>query len=290
MTHAATRPTPDTTTPRTTTPTDTRPRAVRRCPARAFAQAPEAGTQAAASVAPAMFGDLIGIRGRRVVLIPHGATTPAPPRSRQHHRRHRAAPLHASYKITERRKPAAGGPRLRQLHLSTITSIACSPSSQVGMSNLEPRDARPGTDLRGRRRRPSACVCRSCSWSATSDVEDNQVGDLSLIYKHAFINDRQTGNLLSARHGGHPAHRPGAAYRRRVHAELDRVPAVRRLHLQRGRLLHRGLLVRGRADGLPRRDADVQQRGRRLLPLPRPMRDGWSAPCRRRWNCTSTRR
>src|SRR5262245_2158805 len=39
-------------------------------PSDAFAQAPEAGTQAGATFNPNMFGDLVGFTARRVVTIP----------------------------------------------------------------------------------------------------------------------------------------------------------------------------------------------------------------------------
>jgi hypothetical protein len=187
-------PTTPSTTPPSTTPSPESPA----LPGEAFAQAPEAGTQAAGSLAPALFGDLIGIRGGRVVLIPQGArnirgVTPltgniiaviAP------------MPLHASYKITEGESPRPENRAyISYNYYDNVDRLF--PESAVGRSNLN-RETLGFEQTFGGGDSSLGLRLPFLQLVGDKQVEDNAVGDLSIIYKHAIIDDRQTGNLLSA--------------------------------------------------------------------------------------------
>jgi hypothetical protein len=161
----------------------------------AFAQASEAGTQPAASSNPVMFGDLIGVAGRRVIFAQPGVTLPAG-FTRVHGGIASAVaplPLRSAFKIAENESPrpqdrayfnynfynnvdrtVIGAPSA-DLHRETIgfEKTLLSGDASVGLRL-------PFLQLRG-----------------DQSVEDSQVGDLSMIFKYALLNDRSTGNVLS---------------------------------------------------------------------------------------------
>ena len=166
-------------------------------PGEAFAQGSEAGTQAAPSVAPALFGDLIGIQGRRVVLVPNGATLPA---NVQRISGNKAAivsplPLHASYKIAEGESPR---PENRAYVTYTFYDNVdrLFPNDLAGASNLH-RETLGLEQTIGDGETSIGLRLPFLQLTGNSDVEDSQVGDLSVIWKHAFFDDRRTGDLIS---------------------------------------------------------------------------------------------
>jgi hypothetical protein len=185
---------PNNTTPPTMPPT-TPNQEPAQAPGEAFGLASEAGTQAAPSVAPALFGDLIGIRGRRVVLVPRGATGVASLTGNT------IAvispmPLHASYKVMEGESPRpTNRAYVSYNYYDNVDRLF--PDSQVGRSNLNRETLGLEQTFAGGE---SSFGLRLPFLQLVGDkqVQDNEVGDLSIIYKHAIIDDRQTGNLLSA--------------------------------------------------------------------------------------------
>jgi hypothetical protein len=163
----------------------------------AFAQGSEAGTQAAGGVAPAMFGDLIGVFGQRVVVVPQGVSLPSQFRRINGNKAAVVAPLplHASYKIMEGESPR---PENRAYVTYTFYDNVdrLFPTGPAGTSNLHREtlgleQTFDGGDTSIGLRLPFLQL------TGNNDVEDNEVGDLTIIYKHAFVNDRQTGDLFS---------------------------------------------------------------------------------------------
>jgi hypothetical protein len=168
----------------------------------AFAQAPEAGTQAEASFNPAMFGDLIGITPSRLVLLPKGATQGALPRGTPFRVVHgniiaAAAPLpfRTSFKIAEGENPR---PQDRVYVAYTFYNNVTKglvgvdvPSSDLHRETLGFEktlfDGNASIGLR----------IPMLELTGNGDVEDTHISDLSIILKYALINDRATGNVLS---------------------------------------------------------------------------------------------
>jgi hypothetical protein len=164
-------------------------------------QAPEGGTLAAATRDPGLFGDLIGIQGHRVILLPRGVTAGSVPKGVQVLSGNRAlvvAPLPArgAFKITENESPL--------------------PSNRVffdynyfnGVNHLF-RDI-PGTNADLHREMigfektildGNASIGMRLPFlqltSGSGVLEDSHVGDLSLVFKYAFFHNRDTGNALS---------------------------------------------------------------------------------------------
>ena len=162
----------------------------------AFAAAPEGGTQPAASFNPGMFGDLIGIQARRAVFIAHGTTmNPNPVRSVGGNFIAVVAPVpyHASFKITENESPRpTDRAYVSYNYYSDVTRLT------PGLSDTDLHRETIGfekTFLDGDAsfgiRLPFLQLV------GDSNVEDNQVGDLSLIFKYALLNDRRTGDVFS---------------------------------------------------------------------------------------------
>jgi hypothetical protein len=168
-------------------------------PSETLAQPGAGGTQPAAMFDPGMFGDLIGISGRRVIALPPGVTPPAgvPFRAIAGNKFLVVAPLpsRSMYKITENESPRPtdrayvnynffsnvdrvlqGTPgTYADLHRETIgfEKTFLSGDASFGMRL-------PYLQLTG-----------------GSEIEDTHIEDLSMIFKYAFINDRATGNVLS---------------------------------------------------------------------------------------------
>lgn len=172
-------------------------------PGDAFAQAPEAGTQASESFNPNMFGDLIGPFVTQLVDIPGrfqviNIGTPSQPIFvRKPLQRLAAIPIatRGTYKIADNESPRPvdrvfvnynyfndvfssinpGVPRF-DLHRETIgfEKTLLGGDASVGLRL-------PFLHLTG-----------------IEGIEQSVVGDLTLVTKYAFINNRATGNLLSA--------------------------------------------------------------------------------------------
>ena len=144
-----------------------------------------------------MFGDLIGLQGRQVVLVPNGASLPPGFRRISGNKAAIIAPLplHASYKIMEGESPL---PENRAYITYTFYDNVdrLFPSSVAGSSNLN-RETLGLEQTFGGGDSSIGLRLPFLQLTGNSDVEDNEVGDLSIIYKHAFIYDRQTGNLFS---------------------------------------------------------------------------------------------
>jgi hypothetical protein len=174
-----------------------------------LAQAPEAGTEPGGSFNPAIFGDLIGVTGSRVLILPQGTTVGAVQRGQvQGVPRGQirvlsggvvaaVAPLpyRASFNITENESPRP----IDRVYVSydyynnvdAVLRFPGVPSSDLHRETIGfektflDRNASVGLRL------PFLQLV------GNKDVEDSQVGDLSIIFKYAFYNDRSTGNLLS---------------------------------------------------------------------------------------------
>jgi hypothetical protein len=169
-------------------------------PSDAFAQPGAGGTQAAAMFEPGLFGDLIGVSGRRVIVLPAGVSPP-PHTQFQAISGNKIAviaplPFRSVFKITENESPRptdrvffnynffSNVDRVLQgvpgtyadLHRETIgfEKTFLDGNASFGMRL-------PYLQLVG-----------------GSEIQDTHLDDLSMIFKYAFINDRQTGNVLSA--------------------------------------------------------------------------------------------
>ena len=144
-----------------------------------------------------MFGDLIGLRGNQVVIVPRGVTLPPGFRRISGNTAAVVAPLplHASYKIMEGESPV---PQNRAYVTYTFYDNVdrLFPNSLAGTSNLN-RETLGLEQTFGGGDTSIGLRLPFLQLTGNSDVEDNEVGDLSIIYKHAFIYDRQTGDLFS---------------------------------------------------------------------------------------------
>jgi hypothetical protein len=164
-----------------------------------FAQASEAGTQAPPSYDPGTFGDLIGITGRRVVFVPNGVTPPANVRSVTGNRTIVVAPLpfRSVFKIMENESPR---PTDRVFfNYNYFNNVDRLFQGQPGSNANLHRETIGfektflGGDASFGMRLPFLQLTGS-----NGDFEDSHLDDLSMIFKYAFINNRETGNVLSA--------------------------------------------------------------------------------------------
>jgi len=159
----------------------------------AFAQAPEAGGQPGGSFNPVMFGDIIGISGGRSIsssvlrTTPQGATPTATtifiPVANA-----------GAFKIADNESPRP----LNRVFINYNYFNNVNGSINTGLSRFDLHRETIGFErafLNGNvsfgMRLPFIQLTNN------SIVEDNQVGDLTLIGKYAFINDPDTGNILS---------------------------------------------------------------------------------------------
>ena len=160
--------------------------------------APNAQTNTAPAQEPALFGDLIGIRAERVILIPtvrgrlvvpagtrlldgNIATVLAP------------LPLHSAYNIGEDESPR---PQDRVYFSYNYYDDVNRLLPAAGLSDLDREtigvektfaDGNASIGLR----------LPFVQLIGNESVEDDEVGDLSVILKYAVVNDRENGNLLS---------------------------------------------------------------------------------------------
>ncbi len=157
-----------------------------------FAGATEAGTQPGATFNPNVFGDLIGISGIRNVTFPgrNGATPTV--------RAVRGLPLSGQYngfKITDNESPRP----VDRVYFS-YNNYANVGGSQVGpgIGSITVNRELVGfekTFLSG-----DASIGLRLPFiqiNGFSEIQSQVVGDLSIIAKFAWINDRQTGNVFS---------------------------------------------------------------------------------------------
>ena len=207
--------TPGTTAPGTTTPGTTTPGTnpdTSQSPAlsgQSFAQGSEAGTESAASVAPGFFGDQIGpISGRGNIFIPPTVTAPVTTPSGALTPLGRllqssgnvaaieaALPLHASYKIAEDESPQ---PQNRAYIAYNFYDDVDQPFKVFGLGQANFQRETIGLEKTFQDGQSSLGVrLPFVELTGNQIIQDSEVGDMSLIYKHAFLEDRQTGNLLS---------------------------------------------------------------------------------------------
>jgi hypothetical protein len=187
-------------------------------PTEAFAQAPEAGTQPAASFNPTIFGDLMGLpvnfvppAGTQITLLaqypPSTAVTSAATAASQAAQARAAGagpsliaaatlPFHTSFKISENETPF---PVTRlfacyNYYNDVIGSgaFAGGPVIQVHREVFGGEYAFLGGNASVGIRAP---IFETRGGSTNSD--DAQFGDLSVVFKYAFWMDRQAGNVLS---------------------------------------------------------------------------------------------
>jgi hypothetical protein len=199
---------PTPTTPPPTTPPTTPPTVPPTAPApeltpdtamqEAFAAAPEAGTEAGASFNPSMFGDLIGVVGRQVVSVPNGVTLPPGFKRISGNLAILAAPLpvRSAFKISEQESPRPQNRVYATYHYYDNTDQALR-GPGVPASNLH-REILGFEYVLGNQRNASIGMRLPFFQLRGNDaIQDSQLGDLNVLLKYAFINDRQTGNVLS---------------------------------------------------------------------------------------------
>ena len=214
--------TPPATTPPSTTPGAEQPSAQ---PESSLAQAPEAGTQGPASVAPTMFGDQLGgftggggvgggfgqfgiqgaITGITAATGATGATGGVPNPGPgfafrgQTFRRNIAAvvapvPLHASYKITENESPMTQDRAYISYNYYDDVTRAFHAlglgEADFNRETLGVEGAFDGGNASLGLRLPFAQL------TGDETLQDSLVGDLTINYKYLLIHDRQAGNVL----------------------------------------------------------------------------------------------
>jgi hypothetical protein len=169
----------------------------------AFARAPEGGTQPSADV-PGVMGDLIGVFGGRIILVPRGATPPAAAHGAAPFRALNGnvsavvapLPLRTGFKISENE---SARPVDRVFfdynYYSNVDRVISGPG--VGQANFQREmlgfeKTFAGGDASFGMRLPFRQL------NGDQGVEDRHLDDVSLIFKYALVNDRTTGNVFSA--------------------------------------------------------------------------------------------
>jgi len=149
----------------------------------AFAQAGEGGTMPAEGYFAPFFGDLIGYSGTRVVRDAHGNTTlvrvPIPARS--------------GMKITENESPRPMNRVFYTYNFYSDVNGSLNPGMGFGFSRhmLGFEKTFFGGDASFGMRLPFV------SLSGPQGLLDSVFGDMTVIVKYAFINNRQTGDVFS---------------------------------------------------------------------------------------------
>lgn len=158
----------------------------------AFAQAPEAGTEAAASFNPSMIGDLLGYSAERTVFINQGASGSA-----SHGTTTARLPLatRAAFKVADFESPR---PMDRvYLTYNYYNNVNHSinppgvPSFDVHYETLGFEKTMLDGDASIGLRLPYVQLAGS------GDIESTDIGDLSIVMKYALVNDPNTGDVLS---------------------------------------------------------------------------------------------
>jgi hypothetical protein len=156
----------------------------------AFAQAPEAGTQPAASYSPGMFGDLgaTGRLGQFFVIPPN-----SPPGVRSGIALVAPVAARASFKIAEDESPRP---------VDRIF-IDYNYYNQVDHDFLNPGRADLHREMFGFEK---MFLDGNASFGmripflqlvGTDNLTDSHIDDISMVFKYAFINNRETGNVVS---------------------------------------------------------------------------------------------
>jgi hypothetical protein len=179
-------------------------------PSDALAQAGGRGTLGDVGGSPPIFGDLIGIQASRIVVLPSGAAGGAaggaganlPPGVRLigGNRAIVVAPVpfRGAFKITENESPRPTTRLYFNYNFFSDVDNAALLSSGVGGAGDFHREtvgfeyAFADGDASIGMRLPFFQL------TGSSAVEDSEVADLSVLFKYAFINNRDTGNLASA--------------------------------------------------------------------------------------------
>jgi hypothetical protein len=169
----------------------------------ALAQAGGRGTLGDTGGTPPIFGDLIGIQGSRVVVLAPGATLP-PQQARTFrvvngNRIIVAAPVpyRGAYKITENESPR---PTTRLYFNYNFFNNVDNVDLFVGGTGHNADLHRETVGFEYAFADGDASVGLRMPFfqlAGNSAIEDSEVGDLTAVFKYAFLNDRQTGNLLS---------------------------------------------------------------------------------------------
>jgi len=161
----------------------------------AFAQSPEAGSQVAGSFDPGVFGDLIGSQGQRILAVPGSAA--AAGLLANGNRVAVAAPLpyRGTFKISENESPL---PTDRVFfNYNYFDNVTHGTPFAVGSANLDRETVGfEKTFLGG----DGSFGMRLPFLQLTGNdlIDQSVVGDLSLVFKYALINDRENNNVLSA--------------------------------------------------------------------------------------------
>jgi hypothetical protein len=148
----------------------------------------EAGTQPRPMFNPNVFGDLIGINSTRVVTLGNGATTVA-----------HGIPLagrYVGFQITDDESPRPVDRVYFKFNGYNSVNQAILPDSIPRMSAQQELIGFEKTFLQG-----DASIGMRLPFNQLngfSDAEAHVVGDLSVIFKFAWINDRNTGNVFSS--------------------------------------------------------------------------------------------
>lgn len=158
---------------------------------------PEAGSLAANTFDPSVFGDLIGPIGTRIVT-PTSVTKPGTPKLSGSNRVAIIAPVpyRGTFKITENESPRPTDRVFFSYNFfdNVSKNFVLLPSN--GQANLNRETIGfEKTFLDG-----NASVGLRLPFfelTGNSTVEDNLVGDLSILFKYALINNRDTNNVLS---------------------------------------------------------------------------------------------
>jgi hypothetical protein len=148
----------------------------------ASAARPEAGPGDLGSFNPQMFGDLIGISARRQVTIQGVTRTILAP-----------IPTAAAFKISDNESPRPTDRIFFTYNYFDGVNKAIYPNVQINLHRelMGFEKTLLGGNMSVGMRLPYIQL------TGTTGVEDNLVGDLSVILKYALINDRSSGNVLS---------------------------------------------------------------------------------------------
>ncbi len=164
----------------------------------AFAQAPAAGGEAGMSFNPAMFGDIVG-SGRSSVYVPAfqvihttnslGTTTTTTIFTRQVQ-----VPVvtTGSFKISDNESPRPTD-RIFTTY-NYFDRVSSGPNVGLNREVMGFEKTFLGGDASFGMRLP---FLQTTGGGSSSGFPDHQVGDITLITKYAFINNRETGNLVS---------------------------------------------------------------------------------------------
>jgi hypothetical protein len=163
-------------------------------------QSPEAGALAAASFDPAIFGDLIGVQGQRILVLPQGVTPPPHARVISGNKIAIVAPVpyRGTFKITENESPRPTDRVFFNYNFfdNVTRSFSGLPpgsgSADLNRETIGFEKTFAGGNASIGMRLPFLQQTRN------ELLEDNQVADLSVILKYAFINDPRTRDVLSA--------------------------------------------------------------------------------------------